>query len=405
MSFQQALSGLNAASRSLDVIGHNIANANTVGMKSSRAEFSEVYASAAGGIGGTNVGLGVEVGTVSQQFSQGSINITGNELDVAINGGGFFQVKTNDGSTAYTRSGNFKLDKEGSLVTNAGANLMGYPTDVKGVRQSFNAQPLKLPTGTPIPAKPTTKMTAEITLDATATVAANATPPTPLVKYGTSLTAYDPQGLEVPVGLYFQKTANNTWNVYTSVNGADPAASTPFQLNFKTDGSLDTTTSRVPPITLASPNNPAQTFTASLDLSNMTQVNSRFAVADLSQDGYTSGQLTGIAIEANGVITATYSNGQTQSAGQIALVNFRNAQGLSPTGAGYWSQTFASGQPTRGAPGDGTLGQLRSGALEDSNVDLTAELVNMMTTQRAYQANAQTIKTQDQVMSTLVNLR
>ncbi|RZL41479.1 MAG: flagellar hook protein FlgE [Variovorax sp.] len=405
MSFQQALSGLNAASRSLDVIGHNIANANTVGMKSSRAEFSEVYASAAGGIGGTNVGLGVEVGTVSQQFSQGSINITGNELDVAINGGGFFQVKTNDGSTAYTRSGNFKLDKEGSLVTNNGANLMGYPTDVKGVRQSFNAQPLKLPTGTPIPAKPTTKMTAEITLDATATVAANATPPTPLVKYGTSLTAYDPQGLEVPVGLYFQKTANNTWNVYTSVNGADPAASTPFQLNFKTDGSLDTTTSPVPAITLASPNNPAQTFTASLDLGNMTQVNSRFAVADLSQDGYTSGQLTGIAIEANGVITATYSNGQTQSAGQVALVNFRNAQGLSPTGAGYWSQTFASGQPTRGAPGDGTLGQLRSGALEESNVDLTAELVNMMTTQRAYQANAQTIKTQDQVMSTLVNLR
>ena len=401
MSFQQALSGLNAASRSLDVIGHNIANANTVGMKSSRAEFSEVYASAAGGIGGTNVGLGVEVGTVSQQFAQGSINITGNELDVAINGGGFFQVKANDGSTAYTRSGNFKLDKEGSLITNNGAHLMGYPTDVKGVRQSFDAQPLRLPTGTPIPAKQTSKMTAEITLDATAAV----TPPTPLTTYGTSLTAYDPQGLEVPVGLYFEKTANNTWNVYTSVNGADPAASTPFQLNFKTDGSLDTATSTVPTLTLASPNNPAQTFTASLDLGKMTQVNSRFAVADLSQDGYTSGQLTGIAIENNGVITATYSNGQTQSAGQVALVNFRNAQGLSPTGAGYWSQTFASGQPVRGAPGDGTLGQLRSGALEESNVDLTAELVNMMTTQRAYQANAQTIKTQDQVMSTLVNLR
>jgi len=405
MSFQQALSGLNAASRSLDVIGHNIANANTVGMKSARAEFSEVYASAAGGLGGTNVGLGVEVGTVSQQFAQGSINITGNELDVAINGGGFFQVKANDGSTAYTRSGNFKLDKEGSLITNNGAHLMGYPTDVKGVRQSFDAQPLKLPTGTPIPAKQTSKMTAEITLDATAAVASTATPPTPLKTYGTSLTAYDPQGLEVPVGLYFEKTANNTWNVYTSVNGADPAASTPFQLNFKTDGSLDTATSTVPTLTLASPNNPAQTFTASLDLGKMTQVNSRFAVADLSQDGYTSGQLTGIAIENNGVITATYSNGQTQSAGQVALVNFRNAQGLSPTGAGYWSQTFASGQPVRGAPGDGTLGQLRSGALEESNVDLTAELVNMMTTQRAYQANAQTIKTQDQVMSTLVNLR
>ena len=282
---------------------------------------------------------------------------------------------------------------------------MGYPTDVKGVRQSFDAQPLRLPTGTPIPAKQTSKMTAEITLDATAAVASTATPPTPLKTYGTSLTAYDPQGLEVPVGLYFEKTANNTWNVYTSVNGADPAASTPFQLNFKTDGSLDTATSTVPTLTLASPNNPAQTFTASLDLGKMTQVNSRFAVADLSQDGYTSGQLTGIAIENNGVITATYSNGQTQSAGQVALVNFRNAQGLSPTGAGYWSQTFASGQPVRGAPGEGTFGHLRSGALEESNVDLTAELVNMMTTQRAYQANAQTIKTQDQVMSTLVNLR
>jgi flagellar hook protein FlgE len=382
MSFQQALSGLNAASRSLDVIGHNIANANTAGMKSSRAEFAEVYASAAGGLGGTSVGLGVEVGAVSQQFSQGSMSITGNTLDVAINGGGFFQVQAGNGSTAYTRSGAFKLDQGGNLVTNDGSNLMGYPTDAKGVRQSFDAQPLSLPTGTPIPAKQTTKMTAEITLDATAVVASSASPPTPLTTYGTSLTAYDPQGLEVPVGLYFQKTANNAWNVFTSTNGSDPAASTPFQVQFKADGSLDAAASTVPALTLASPNDPAQTFGVSLDLGGMKQINSRFAVADLSQDGYTAGQLTGISIGENGVIAATYSNGQTQSAGQIALVNFRNAQGLAPSGAGYWTQTVASGQPVRGAAGEGTLGQLR-----------------------AYQANAQTIKTQDQVMSTLVNLR
>ncbi|MBU1357355.1 MAG: flagellar hook protein FlgE [Gammaproteobacteria bacterium] len=405
MSFQQGLSGLNAASQSLNAIGHNIANANTVGMKSSRAEFAEIYASAAGGIGGTNVGLGVEVGTVSQQFSQGTLTITGNDLDVAINGGGFFQVKTNDGSTAYTRAGNFKLDKEGNIVTNAGAQVMGYATDSKGVRQSFDTQPLKLPTGSPIPAKQTTKMAAEITLDASAVVASTATPPTPLSAYGTSLTAFDPQGLEIPVGLYFEKAANNSWNVFTSVNGSDPATSTPFTLNFNADGSVDTASSTVPPLTLASPNDPAQTFTVNLDLSKMTQVNSRFTVSDLTQDGYASGQLTGIRIEDSGIITASYSNGQTQAAGQVALVNFRNAQGLAPTGAGYWVETAASGQPVRGAPGEGTFGQLRSGALEESNVDLTAELVNMMTTQRAYQANAQTIKTEDQIMSTLVNLR
>lgn len=404
MSFQQALSGLNAASRSLDVIGHNIANAGTTGMKSSRAEFAEIYASSAGSIGGTNVGLGVEVGAVAQQFTQGTLTITGNDLDVAINGKGFFQVKSTDGTTSYTRAGNFKLDKDGNIVTNNGSAVMGYPTDSAGVRQSFDAQPLRLPTGTPIPAKQTTKMSAEITLDASAAVAATAVPPTPLQTYGTSLTAFDPQGLEIPVGMYFTKTANNQWQVRTSVNGSDPAASTPFTVNFLANGALDPATP-IPPLTLASPNDPAQTFQVTLDLSKMTQVNSRFAVADLAQDGYTSGALTGIKIEDSGILTATYSNGQTQAAGQVALVNFRNAQGLAPTGSGYWVETAGSGQPVRGAPGEGTFGQLRSGALEESNVDLTAELVNMMTTQRAYQANAQTIKTQDQVMSTLVNLR
>jgi len=404
MSFQQALSGLNAASRSLDVIGNNIANAGTTGMKSSRAEFSEIYASSVGAIGGTNVGLGVDVGAVSQQFSQGTLSITGNDLDVAVNGSGFFQVQAPDGTKQYTRAGNFKLDKSGNIITNTGAALMGYPTDAKGVRQSFDMQGLRLPTGAPIPARQTTKMAAEVTLDSSAVVASSATPPTPLQTYGTSLTAFDAQGLEIPVGLYFTKTANNSWEVRTSVNGSDPAASAPIPINFMADGSLDPATP-MPTLTLASPNDPAQTFPVTLDLSNMTQVNARFAVSDLTQDGYTAGQLTGLKIEDSGILTATYSNGQTQAAGQIALVNFRNAQGLAPVGSGNWVETASSGQPVRGAPGEGTFGQLRAGALEESNVDLTAELVNMMTTQRAYQANAQTIKTQDQVMQTLVNMR
>ena len=405
MSFQQGLSGLNAAARSLDIIGHNIANAGTIGMKSSRGEFAEVYAGSAGSLGGASIGLGTEVGAVSQQFSQGGLTITGNNMDVAINGGGFFQVKASSGATQYTRAGNFKLDKDGAIVTNSNAQVMGYATDVKGVRLSTELLPLRLPTGTPITARQTSAIAGEITLDAKAVVASSATPPTPLTAYGTALSAFDPQGLEVPVALYFSKTANNTWDVYTSINGSDPATATPFTLHFNTDGSLDTAATTVPPLTLASPNDPAQTFTVNLDLGKMTQVNARFAVSDLTQDGYSAGQLTGLRIENNGVLTASYSNGQTQAAGQLALANFRNVQGLAPIGGGYWSETAGSGQPVRGAPLEGTFGELRAGALEESNVDLTAELVNMMTTQRAYQANAQTVKTQDQVLSTLVNLR
>ncbi|MEO7241498.1 MAG: flagellar hook protein FlgE [Variovorax sp.] len=404
MSFQQGLSGLSAAARSLDIIGHNIANASTVGMKSGRAEFGEVYAGSVGSIGGVAIGLGVEVAAVSQQFSQGGLTITGNNLDVAINGGGFFQVRSTSGSSQYTRAGNFKLDKDGAVVTNSNAQVMGYATDVKGVRLSTELVPLRLPTGTPIAAKQTTTINGEITLDAKAVIASSVTPPTPLTAYGTALSAFDPQGLEVPVALYFTKTANNTWDVYTSVNGSDPATATPFTLNFTTDGALDPATV-IPPLTLSSPNDPAQTFTVNLDLSRMTQVNARFSVSDLTQDGYTAGQLTGLRIENNGVLTASYSNGQTQAAGQVALANFRNVQGLAPVGGGYWTETAGSGQPVRGAPLEGTFGQLRAGALEESNVDLTAELVNMMTTQRSYQANAQTVKTQDQILSTLVNLR
>ncbi len=405
MSFQQGLSGLNAASRSLDVIGHNIANANTTGMKASRAEFAQIYASSAGGMGGSNLGLGVQVDTVSQQFSQGALTATGNSLDVAINGGGFFQIKNSDGTTAFTRAGNFKLDADGNLVTNSGAQVIGYPADANGVREAGDAKPLRLPTGSPLPAKMSTKVAAEITLDARAVVADTATPPTPLSTFATSFTGFDAQGLEVPVSLSFKKTANNTWEVYTSVNGSDPTTSTPFTLKFNVDGSLDKAGSPVPKLTLTSPNDPAVTFDVDLDLSRMTQVNSRFTVSDLTQDGYTAGQLTGLRIEKDGVISASYSNGKIQSAGQFALANFRNMQGLAPTSTGDWAETSASGQPVRGTPGTGTFGQLRAGTLEESNVDLTAELVNMMTTQRAYQANAQTIKTQDQVMSTLVNLR
>jgi flagellar hook protein FlgE len=407
MAFQQGLSGLNSASRNLDVIGHNIANANTVGMKTSRAEFAELYASSVNAAGGSNKGIGVTVATVSQLFTQGNITVTGNDLDLAINGNGFFEVTQPNGTLAYTRAGMFKLDPDGNIINQQGGRLMGYPTDPAGNRLSFDAQPLTLPTGAPIPARQTSNIMAEFNLDARAPIAASVTPPTPITTYGTSIVAYDPQGMEVPVGLAFSKTANNTWEVYTSVNGGAPTPFVPaLELNFNADGSLDPASiTPAPTITLASPNDPTVTFPVTLDLRSGSQFGTSFAIHNLDQDGYYPGEFVSLTIDETGVVTGSYSNGETRAAGQVALVNFRNTQGLSPSSGGNWTATFASGEPVRGEPGSGNFGNIRAGALEDSNVDLTGELVNMMTAQRAYQANAQTIKTQDQVLSTLLNMR
>ena len=431
MSFQQGLSGLNAASKNLDVIGHNIANSGTVGFKSSRAEFAEMVASAIGSAGGSNAGIGVETAAVSQQFTQGNLSITGNSLDVAINGNGFFTLQLPDLTPAYTRAGNFKLDKVGRMVTNDNAQVMGYPVDpVTGLRTGTDPIPLVFPTSEPIPAKQTTTITTAFNLDARAKDAAGdpaATPPvaaTPRATYGTSINVYDSQGVATPVNLYFQKTATaNTWDIYDALDdaAAGVVASPIGQITFDDNGAITAPVAAAPDtgfgLRLANilpANNPNLTTPINstgtppgvfLDLTSVTQFGSKFAVSNLSQDGYTAGELAGINIENNGMIMTRYSNGVTRSEGQIALASFRNTQGLASIGGNNWVSTFESGPSVPGTATDGNFGSLRSGALEDSNVDLTAELVNMMTAQRAYQANAQTIKTQDQVMSTLVNLR
>ncbi|MEY4757115.1 MAG: hypothetical protein RJA34_2013 [Pseudomonadota bacterium] len=428
MSFQTGLSGLNASSRSLDVIGNNIANANTVGAKASRAEFAGLVAANLGTGGGGGSGIGVGVETVSQLFTQGSVSITGNNLDLAISGGGFFQVTLPNGNAAYTRAGQFKLDSSGNIVTNGGAKVMGYPTDTTGVATSTTPQPMQLPTSAPIPAKATDNISVEFNLKANAPAAAGdaaATPPilpTPRSTYGTSLTAYDSQGTPVPINIYFEKATKATptdpdiWNVFTDL---DPAAAAIGSMTFGSNGKLVASTNAADgagtastvvgeidvPGLLTSPNLSIVPTDIKLNLANATQFGSNFSVTDLTQSGYANGSFTGLTISETGVITASYSNGQTLAEGMLALANFRNPQGLEPIGGNNWAETFTSGAPINGSPGNGQFGALRAGALEDSNVDLTAELVNMMTAQRAYQANAQTIKTQDQVMSTLVNLR
>jgi len=406
MSFQTGLSGLNAASRNLDVIGNNIANTNTVGAKVARAEFSEIVAASTISANGRTEGIGVEVATVSQQFTQGSVNTTGNALDIAINGAGFFRVTLPDGSAAYTRAGTFKLDTAGDIVTNANAKLMGYPTSTAGVATGSTLQPMVIPTGSPIPARATTSIAAELNLNASAPVWNAAVPNVPLTTYGTSLNVYDSQGSAIPAAIYIRKTANDTWQVYTNpASDADATASAVATLNFDTNGRLASSVPAAPTLAITSPNPNIGAFSATLDLTTTTQYATAFAVTDLTQDGYAPGDYVALSIGENGVISARYSNGQTQAAGQIALADFRNVQGLRPSDNGNWVETIASGQPIVGEPGVGKFGGLRAGALEESNIDLTAELVNMMTAQRTYQANAQTIKTQDQVLSTLTQLR
>ena len=429
MSFQTGLSGLNAASKSLDVIGNNIANANTVGMKQSRAEFADIVASSIGpGAGGFNEGIGVSVATVSQEFSQGTVTITGNSLDVAVNGSGFFQVTKTDGTTAYTRDGQFKLDKDGNILTNTGANLMGFPTDKTGAATSITPQKLTIPTAAPVPANVTTTIAAEFNLDSRAPIAATLATPTPRSTYGTSITTYDTQGNALPVSLYFTKVDPATtpigvttpltdqWAVYDHLDTSTTTFTPIAYMAFNGAGALSTVYDNVAggtttafgklPVTVVNPNTTAGDITPTVDLSKATQFGVNFGVSNLTQDGYTSGEFTGLAIDEKGVITTRYSNGQTlKTGGMISLANFRNMQGLQPVGSGEYLETFKSGAPVLGNPTVGQFGQLRSGAVEESNVDLTSELVNMMTAQRNYQANAQTIKTQDQVMSTLVNLR
>ena len=413
MAFQTGLSGLNAASKNLDVIGNNIANANTTGMKASRAEFSDLVASSIGVGGNNNAGLGVAVDTIAQQFTQGNISITGNTLDVAVNGAGFFPLEMPDGTIAYTRAGNFKMDNTGTIVTNAGAKVLGYPTTTAGVATSTTAGPLVMPTGAPIPAQTTTSITAQFNLDASATTIYNPlTDVPPYTTYGTALTVYDTQGTALPFTMNFTRTnptagppALDNWQVRDSAGALMlDTGGNPITLSFDATGVLVAPVTS-PLVSIATPSPTTPDIVTALDFSGATQFAASFGVTDLTQNGYASGSFVGMSIAETGVITARYSNGQTQANGMLALADFRNLQGLAPIGGNNWIETYASGQPLMGQPGQGKFGATRAGALEDSNVDLTAELVNMMTAQRAYQANAQTIKTQDQVLQTLVNLR
>ena len=425
MSFDQGLSGLSAASTQLSVIGNNIANASTVGYKASSIQFGDVYANSLGGGGASPVGIGVSSSAIAQQFTQGSISTDNNPLDIAINGNGFFQLSSS-GTTSFTRSGQFHLDSTGAIVTANGANLQGYNANSNGVLNTGAPTNLVINAAN-LPPKITTTVATQLNLDSTSAVLnpANFDPTNPATySYSNSVTIYDSLGNSHALQTYYVNqgvvapSTEDQWNVYATLDGSTVGYTAPAApvaaatLSFNSAGALDPATSTpvtVPtfnvPLSLTLTNGATTPQAVTVSLTGTTQYGTTSGVNSQTQNGYASGELSQFSAGATGIITGTYSNGQTQTLGQIVMNNFVNPGGLANAGNNSWYSTAASGTPLLGTPGSGSLGTLQSSAVENSTTDLTSELVNMITAQQDYQANAQTIKSQDQIMQTLVTLR
>jgi len=428
MPFTTALSGLNAASNNLAVTGNNIANANTTGFKRSRSEFADVYATSLGGVSNTTPGAGVRVANVAQQFNQGNLSFTDNNLDLAISGEGFFTLAKSPSEVndlSYTRAGEFKLDKDGYMVNNQGAALLVYRPNGTAVSDGFSVgvtQPVQINTLTGLPsATDSVEITVNVNANDTVIPAATVFDPTNSNSYNsqTSVTTYDSLGSPHILTTYFRKSAANTWNVYhymsepatpdtkTLVNVAGGNADGSGTMTFDSGGKL---TAPANPFTLSSytilPATGAAPITiTSMDYTGSTQVQQKFSVNAMTQNGLPAGRLTGIDIDDEGVIFARFSNGGSQTVGKVALTRFPNTNGLAKLGDTTWGQSASSGEPIRGEAGSNNFGGIQSGALESSNVDLSAQLVNLIVAQQHYQANAQTITTENTIMQTILNIR
>lgn len=439
MVFNTALSGIQAASNALDVTGNNIANSSTVGFKGSRAEFADVYSYNTYSVGQTAIGGGVRLSRVGQSFATGNIYGTNNTLDLAINGSGFF-IMSDNGTKSYTRAGQFGIDNQNFIVNAQNQQLNGLLADSTGKITSVSG-PLQINTAT-MPPNPSSTVTAGLNLFSNSTSpsvdwSGGATPVGATFNNTISSTIYDSLGNSHVLSMYFIKADANAaagspdassppgtadqWYVAFQIDNQDvPAAITPgtqntnnlFRANFNPDGSfagvLDTSdnplANNLIPLSI-NLNNGANPLNINVDLTSSTQFGSPFAVQSAITDGFGAGSLSGLDIDLDGVLLGRYNNGQTRALGQIQLANFADPQGLQNIGNTSWAQTTASGQALIGAPGAGSLGTVNSGSLESSNVDLTSELVDLISEQRNFQANAQTIRTGDAVTQTIINIR
>ncbi|GAB3094017.1 flagellar hook protein FlgE [Lysobacter terrae] len=406
MGFRISLSGMNAASADLNVTSHNIANANTTGFKQSRAEFADVFPVSASGLSRNAIGAGVRLEKVAQQFAQGNVDFTGRSLDLALSGQGFFTLSAN-GSMVYSRAGNFGTDRDGYVVNPAGQRLQVFAPNASG--NGFDTgrmNDLRLATGDSPPQ-------ATASVEVGTNLPGNATPPliSPFdandpttYNHTTSVTVYDSLGATHTQSMYFIKTANpNEWQVQTQIDGTNVGA--PQTLQYSATGQLTTPATGRIALPAFAPTTGAAPMPITLDVGGSTQYGSAFGVSSLNQDGYPTGRLINIEVSSEGIVNARYTNGVSTPLGQVALTTFTNPQGLQPLGDNGWAETFESGQARRGAAGTSEFGLVQGGALEASNVDLTEQLVNMITAQRNFQANAQMISTQDQITQTVINIR
>lgn len=421
MGFSTALSGLNAASSNLTVIGNNIANANTTGFKESRAEFVDQYTDSLAGMSKLQPGSGVRLAQVAQQFNQGNVELTGNTLDIALNGEGFFTLATSPtdlNSRVYSRNGAFHVNKDGIVTNSQGQALLAYRPNGPKVSDGFSTGSMttvSLNTGSGSPV-PTSKIDLDVNLDASSPTITAAFDPLDSSTYSreTSVTIYDSLGVSHKLTTYFVagaavgNTRNWTAHHYITDNPLAPVSvdAAPATLTFDSAGKLTVPANgqvALAPYTV--PGSSAANITATMDYTGSTQVSTAFSVDALKQDGLPAGTLIDIAIDKEGVIFANFSNGGQTPLGKIALTRFTNPQGLTKLGDGTWGESSASGSPIIGNAGEGNFGTLQSGALEQSNVDLSKQLVNLIIAQQTYQANSQTIQTENSIMQTIMNLR
>ncbi len=418
MPFNIGITGLTAANTDLKVLSNNLANVKTVGFKYSRAEFGDIFASSQ--FGSTNVGSGVRLSDVAQQFTQGQLEFTGNSLDMAVSGNGFFQVQDSRG-VFYTRNGEFKVDSEGFVVNNQGMFLVAVPPEGgNAANLQIDTAPLS-PRATGVTAAdPNGGIQIEANLDAQQTpITIPFDPNIPdSYSHSTTLTVFDSLGNPLLATMYYVKTADNTWESHVTVatnvdNNGDgindivelpPSSNTTPTLSFDNTGTLTNDPARVE-YDAAVIGGGANDLNITIDYgTNFSQFSAPFSVSDLKQNGYSTGQLVGLEINTEGDVNARYSNGEIKSFGQIQLTSFSNPQGLTPSGNNLWTESSSSGEPVRGTPGTGTLGTIEAGAVEQSNVDLTIQLVKLITAQRNFQANAQVISAGDTISQTIINL-
>ncbi len=440
MTFSTSLSGLNAASADLDVTSNNISNVATTGFKGSRAEFADVFAASPLGTTSNAIGSGVQLASVSQQFGQGNLDFTENTLDMAITGEGFFVMRPSQNSSelSYTRAGAFQVDQDGLVANSAGQILQVFPVDaltgIVGTTSLTGTIPLQVPNtvGSPqasetvdinlnLPAgvSPDTPVAA-IDAEFNAALLAGTTviPNTANYNNSTSATVFDSQGNSHILSMYYVMTTGltNSWEVRSTLDGFPMQTGGgnlgPATLDFTPTGTLDQTNStnggalNFDAFTL---NNGAAPLDITIDFTSQgntitQEAQGDFSVQFLSQDGFSTGRLAGLEVDDSGLVRASFTNGQTTALGKIALARFDNPQGLRQTGNTSWVETVESGPVIGGEAGTGNLGLIQSGALETSNVDLTAELVNLITAQRNFQANSKAIETANTITQTIINI-